>query len=262
MRIHNTNTDNILIADVPVRDGRAVVGGNYVVPGVPGSGAEIAMNWSGTVGATTGRLLPTGRPLDDIMLESGRRLGASLVDAANPCVWVRGSDFGLDGSESQAQINGDPALRAAMAEVRAKAAVLFGFAPDWRTADTRSPGLPMVGLVSAPVDYLTLNGAQVRAGEMDLRLHLFFMGQLHESIAGTGSICLAAAARTPGSLVHQLTVTRGDDLLRVGHPSGVTPARVVARTTAEPPFVTFQVLDFSRTSRRLMDGRAYLPEAH
>ena len=259
VRIYNTNTGKLLVADVPVHGGRAAVDGDYVIPGVPGTGAEIAMNWAGTIGAATGQLLPTGRPTNNIVLESGRTVRASLFDAANPCVWVRGSDFGLDGTESQAQINGDTGLRAAVAEVRAKAAHLFGFVADWSTADARSPGLPMLGLVSSPVDYTTLNGAQVRRGEMDLRLHLIFMGQLHESVAGTGSICLAAAARTPGSVVHDLTIRRGDDLLRVGHPSGVTPTRVVAQALGAPPFVVFDVLGFSRTSRRLMDGRAYCP---
>ena len=118
VRIYNTNTGKLLVADVPVHGGRAAVDGDYVIPGVPGTGAEIAMNWAGTIGAATGQLLPTGRPTNNIVLESGRTVRASLFDAANPCVWVRGSDFGLDGTESQAQINGDTGLRAAVAEVR------------------------------------------------------------------------------------------------------------------------------------------------
>ncbi len=261
VRIYNTNTDKLLIADVPVRGGVAAVEGSYVVPGVPGSGAEIAMNWVATIGSVTGKLLPTGSPADTIVMEDGRSLQASLVDAGNPCVWVQGADFGLSGSETQAEINKDAALRAAVGEVRAKATVLFGFADDWRRADATSPGLPMLGLVSPPVDYETLNGVRVGREEMDLRLHLIFMGLLHESVAGTGSICLAAASRIPGSTVHATADRREPSILRIGHPSGVTPAIVESEPLGDAPHVTFTNLGFSRTARRLMDGRAYYPRS-
>src|SRR5262245_44560622 len=61
VRIFNTNTGAMLVAEVPVADGHARVTGDVEIPGVPGSGAEIVMNWVATIGAKTGRLLPTGR---------------------------------------------------------------------------------------------------------------------------------------------------------------------------------------------------------
>ncbi len=259
VRIYNTNTAKVLVASVPVQDGRAMVEGDYEVPGVPGTGAEIGMNWAATVGAKTGRLLPTGNPTDMITLADGRQIPASLVDAANPCVWVRGADFGLNGTESARQVNADKTLLEAIRDARAAAAVLFGFADDRTVADARSPGLPMLGLVSQPTDYRTINGADVRAADMDVRVHLIFLGSLHESIAGTGSICLAAASRIQGSTVFGLTRQTGQDVIRIGHPSGVTPAQVRARAVSERPFVHFEELGFSRTARRLMEGKAFFP---
>ena len=61
VRIWNTNTRKLRVAEVPVAGGLALVEGGYEVPGVPGTGAEIRMNRAATVGAATGRLLPTGR---------------------------------------------------------------------------------------------------------------------------------------------------------------------------------------------------------
>jgi len=261
VRIYNTNTDKILIADVPVVGGVAAVEGDYVVPGVPGSGAEIAMNWKHTVGAKTGKLLPTGNPIDRIEIEDGRVIDASLVDAANPCVWVRGADFGLDGTESPEQVNGNEAQRAAVEEARCKATVLFGFADDWKTANQQSPGLPMIGLVSAPVDSKTINGVQVASDEMDVRLHLIFIGVLHESVAGTGSICFAAASRTPGTVVNDIARNTDRDVLRLGHASGVTPTRAKAHSLPDAPYVAFDDLGFSRTARRIMEGRAFYPRS-
>ncbi len=261
VRIYNTNTDKVLIAEVPVTGGAAAVEGDYVVPGVPGTGAEIRMNWKGTVGAVTGQLLPTGNVIDRIQMDDGRALDASLVDAGNPCVWVRAADFGLDGTESVDQINGSDALRAATDEVRGKAAVLFGFARDWKLGDEQSPGLPMLGLVSPPVDYRTINGVPVGEGEMDVRLHLIFLGVLHESVAGTGSICFAAASRTPGTVVHDLTRNTDHHVLRLGHASGVTATRVKAHPIPEAPHVAFDELGFSRTARRIMEGQAFYPRS-
>lgn len=261
VRIYNTNTNKVLIAEVPVTGGAAAVEGDYVVPGVPGTGAEIRMNWKGTVGAVTGQLLPTGNVIDRIQMEDGRALEASLVDAGNPCVWVRAADFGLDGTESVEQINGSDALRAATDEMRGKAAVLFGFADDWRLGDEQSPGLPMLGLVSPPVDYRTINGVPVGEAEMDVRLHLIFLGVLHESVAGTGSICFAAASRTPGTVVHDLTRNTDRPVLRLGHASGVTATRVKTHPIPEAPHVAFDELGFSRTARRIMEGRAFYPRS-
>ena len=41
IRIHNTNTGKLIIADVPTVDGKAAVLGDCVCDGVPGTGARI-----------------------------------------------------------------------------------------------------------------------------------------------------------------------------------------------------------------------------
>ena len=77
---------------------------------------------------------------------------------------------------------------------------------------------------------------------------------------GTGSICLAAASRVKGTVVEQANAGRKDGFLLIGTPSGVTPTRVEAHAVGDAPFVAFDTLGFSRTSRRLMDCNAYYPE--
>jgi hypothetical protein len=259
VRIFNTNTAKTLVADVPMRGSYAAVDGDYVVPGVPGTGAEIKMDWRWTVGAKTGRLLPTGSPVEEIKLATGRVIEASLVDAGNPCVWVRGGDFGLDGTETQDQVNGDPALLSALEDVRAEAAARFGLAASREQFLLEPHPLPMIGMVSRPVGYQTINGAAVTAAEMDVRLHLIFLGILHESVAGTGSVSIAAASRVPGTIVHEVADNTDSGTLRLGHPSGVTTNPVRARAADGDPGVEFDELGFSRTARRLMEGRAFYP---
>ena len=256
VRIFNTNPSALIIAEVPVRDGRARVAGDLAIPGVPGTGAEIVMNWVATIGVKTGSLLPTGRAVEELALEDGRELHATLCDAGNPCVWVAAAELGRTGSEL-AEITDDADLLDTVREIRGQAAVLMGLAADWARVDEQSPGLPMLGLVAPSEGYRTLSGGRVEEKEMDLRVRLLFMNRLHESIAGSGSICLAAASRIPGSVVESVTARRRPDQLLIGHPSGVTPAKVEARVEGER--VAFDVLGFSRTARRLMDGTAYCP---
>jgi len=257
VRIFNTNTQALIVAEVPVRDGRAQVTGDLAIPGVPGTGAEIVMNWVATIGAKTGRLLPTGRAVDEITLETGSTVQATLCDAGNACVWVLAAELGRTGSELAEEINEDAGLIGVVREIRGKAAVRMGLATDWSRVDEQSPGLPMVGLVAPPEGYRTLSGGEVEEKQMDLRVRLLFMNRLHESIAGSGSICLAAASQIPGSVVEAMTAGRRPGELLIGHPSGVTPAKV--ETHSGPGGVTFDVLGFSRTARRLMDGTAYYP---
>lgn len=43
------------------------------------------MDYSGTVGAITGQLLPTGNPVERMELENGVSFDVTLCDVANPC---------------------------------------------------------------------------------------------------------------------------------------------------------------------------------
>ena len=69
VRIHQTNTNCILVAEVPVVNGKAAVEGSYHIDGVPGTGARIELDFSDTAGAVTGHILPTGNPLDRLDVE-------------------------------------------------------------------------------------------------------------------------------------------------------------------------------------------------
>lgn len=217
------------------------------------------MNWVHTIGAKTGTLLPTGRAVDTWMMESGRTVHGTLCDAGNPVLWVAAADFGLTGSELADRIDGDAELIRELAELRGKAAAAVGFCADWRRAGAEAPGLPMLGLVARPAGYTTLAVAEVAEEDMDLRVRLIFLDRLHESIAGTGSMSIAAASQIPGSVVHAHSQATHPGTLRIGHPSGVMEVRVTARPADDPAGVSFEVLGMTRTGRRLMAGTAYMP---
>lgn len=260
VRIHNTNTGTLLLSKVPVKNGKARVLGDCSIAGVPGTGAEIVMDYTDTLGAKTGKLLPTGEPLDVIALEDGRGIEVSIVDAATPCVFIAADSLGLTGSELPPAISADRALIETIGEIQGKAGELIDLYRHWQ--DVHLPGLPLAVLVAPAADYIDVNRQVVQAADCDLRARLVFLGKCHDSMAGTGSVCTAAASRVPGTLVNTAIGPRATtETLRIGHPLGVMAVKVVARPGDLPTKTGFEALGLQRTARRLMAGLIYVPLA-
>lgn len=259
VRIHNTNTGKLLVAQVQVVNGKARVNGDCAIAGVPGTGAEILMDYTGTVGAKTGKLLPTGFATETIRLLSGHEVTVSLVDAGNPCVFVAASELGLSGSELPGQLSGNPELLATIGELQAKAGERIGMWGDWQAV--HFPQIPLFVMVAPPGDYVATNGDAQAAASMDLRARLLFLGKWHDSMAGTGSMCLAAASRVPGSVVNRMVeLHASSEVLRIGHPLGVMTVKVTAQSDPQQPAgVRISSLGLVRTARRLMTGELYIP---
>lgn len=263
VRIHNTNTGKVFIAHVPVQDKRAKLGGNLAIPGVSGTGAKILLDYRETTGAQTNSILPTGNRTDRIELEDGGSIVTTICDVANPAAFVHASTVGLTGSELPARIDSDPKLLALLREIRGKAAVMMKTVSDWRRVDDENPLVPFVIIVAEPEDYKGIGGISVAAGDADLRARLMFMNHCHESMAGTGSMCIAAATRIPGSVANAVLSeqARARETLRIGHPSGAMKITVKTRLANCPEGVEFEALGFERTARRIMDGTVYVPRA-
>jgi 2-methylaconitate isomerase len=157
VRIHNTNTRKIIIARFPTVNGRAAVAGDFVLDGVAGTGAPVRLEFLDPGGAGTGKLLPTGRAVERLEVPGLGAVEASMIDAANPCVFIPGSAIGRQGDEMPGALDGDAEAQQALEAIRCAAGVAMGIAPDAASATT-IPSIPKVAMVSAPVDYTTLSG--------------------------------------------------------------------------------------------------------
>ena len=256
VRIHNTNTGKILVAEVPVKDGKAQVCGDYKIAGVPGTGAKIMLDFAGTVGSATNKMLPTGKVVDVLNIEGFGTLEASIVDVANPMVFVRAKDLGLTGIETPAQINGNKEMLDLLEKIRGKAATMIGMAEDEADALKNSPAFPMIAFVSEPQDYVDFTtGKAIRADQVDFVSRLMYMQVIHKTYAGTGTTCTGAAAKIPGSIVNQVTLSKSP-LVRIGHPAGVIDIEVQAKE--EGAEIKLERAAFGRTARRIMDGYVYI----
>ena len=248
VRIYNTNTDSVFQAEVPVVNGKPAVLGDYKIHGVPGTGAHIGLNLAGTVGAKTGKLLPTGNPTDVITVEGFGPLTASMVDAGSPMVFVRASDLGLTGTETPAQVDSNPKLLELLETIRCIAAEQMGIASR-AEARQRVRAVPMVAFVAPPQPYKShIDGTQIAADEIDFVARDMFMQIMHKTYSGTATVCTGCAAVTPGTLVYALRGQRESGLVRIGHPGGI----ITCDTTVENGNITRAV--FGRTARRIMEG--------
>jgi methylitaconate Delta-isomerase len=264
VRVHNTNTGKIILQHVPVRGGRAATEGDYSIPGVPGTSARILLEFSEPAGSLTGKLLPTGRPVDEVQLRDGRIIEVSLVDAANPVVFVAAKTLDLLGTESPTEIEADGAATAVLEEVRSVAAEWLGLVGDRSDATSVTPGLPKVGFVGPPQAYRTTAGIDVEANSVDLTARLMSMQTAHRSYMATGAIATAAAAFVNGTIVNRLVRPIAErpeaHSIRIGHPYGVMEAVVNGDgPSAEPRIAGVSI---GRTARHILDGQVWVPRRY
>jgi 2-methylaconitate cis-trans-isomerase PrpF len=253
VRVHNTNTNSILIIKVPVEDGAPLVEGDFAIDGVPGTGAEVALDYSNTSGGATGKLLPTGNVRDSVHVPSlGRSIDVSIVDVGTICAYFRSADLGLDGCELPGEITA--ATYVAAEEIRLAAAALC----QMPQSDGKSI-TPFQIMIAPPRDYTALPGDAVMAEDIDfVARQINVDGWMHKAFSGGASTCTSVAAQIEGTIPHECSsVAITPRRVRIGHPSGVLPIFAQVERDAQAAWAVREV-HFSRTVRRLMDGTAYL----
>lgn len=259
VRIFNTNTSKLIHARFPLREGRAHYSGDLAIPGVSGSGAPIRLDFLSPGGATTGKLLPTGNPVDRLDVPGLGPIEVSMVDAANACVFIHAEIVGLTGCELPEEIEARPDVLRQLAEIRVRASLAMGIAKT--EAEARAIGIvPFVGLVSVPAAAPTLTGNPVEKDEIDLAARVISNGQPHRALPLTISLCTAVAARIGGTVVASVLppTTPQEGRLRLGMPSGVL---TIEAEVAQAPDGTWEVRSgsFYRTARPLFSGHVHVP---
>ncbi len=258
VRAYNTNLNRVLNIEVPVKDNRPLERGDFVVPGVPGTGARILVDFADTAGAACGALLPTGNGVDRFDIQGFGTIEASLVDIGNAHVFIRARDVGLVGTETAAEIDARSDLRDLLERIRGAAAYRMKMISNPSRSKSESPATPILGMVSPPADYRNEIGRRtVNAGEVDIVSRLMFMQQMHKTYAGTSTVCTGVASRISGTIVHEMTrpETRQRDVVRIGHPAGVIDTETRVELSGNNYLVRRATL--GRTARRIMEGYVY-----
>jgi 2-methylaconitate cis-trans-isomerase PrpF len=234
-------------------NGCAAVDGELEIPGIAGTGAPVRLDFIAPGGAATGRLLPTGNVRDTLDVPGVGRIEVSMVDAANPCVFLRARDVGLIGNELPSVTEAHAEALRKLAAIRAAASVAMGITRDAAEAVTRLSN-PAIGFVSPPQDATLLSGAVLSANEVDLTGRMIARGQAHRDLPLTRTLCMAVASRIVGTVVHEATraTDHPDAELRIGMPSGVM--RAAAQVRNRSGVWEAERGSFLRTQRRLFEG--------
>jgi 2-methylaconitate isomerase len=256
VRIHNTNTGGLIHARFAVRGGCAETRGDLAIAGVAGTGAPVRLDFLDPGGARTGRLLPTGRPVDEVELDGAGRFRLSLVDAANPAVFVAADELGLDGTESPDQLEARPEVMALLDRLRRLAGVSMGLAPDPEAVELANP---KIAVLCPPRPFRTLDGRLVAAADHDVGVRMLSMERAHRAVPVTGALGLGVACRVAGTVAQAVAATpaTAGDPVRVGSPSGVV--RVAAQVVETADGWRAESASLYRTARTLMRGEVAVP---
>lgn len=260
VRIYNTNTDKMIYATVPVKDGRALSEGDYQIDGVPGTGARILLEFEDPSGSVCKKLLPTGNAKDIIDLGPKGKFTVSVVDAANPVVFLKAEELGLQGTELPTEVEGMPEVLQAIEEIRSVVAEMVGIVDDAKLATKKSPAIPKIGFVSKKRDYKNPDGKMISAEDIDFVARLASMQKMHRAYMVTGGVCTGAAAKIEGSIVWELLddEAKKADTLRIGHPYGVMDVKVTLNEGNSENLI--KLVGVGRSARRILDGYVYVPK--
>ena len=250
--IFNTNTGVTMGSRMRIAgDGRFVTA---EIPGVDGAFPGVDLFLADPVGAKTGRLLPTGRAVDDIA-----GYAVSCVDVAVPMVIARAADFGKTAHEPVEALEADRALMATLRDVWVEAGLRMalkgpGGGPMTAAELAQSETIPKVCIVGPP------------GGTGNIAVRYFTPQSAHRSMAVSGGCCLAAAALIPGSVAHEFArnlpacgaaFTEMD--VGIENPAGVLEATIDARLG--PSGLEVRGAAYRRNTQVLLRGQVPLYRA-
>lgn len=243
----NINTGARLTGTIPTPGGTAPDEGTATIPGTSAPGVSVLLGFMAPAGTSTGRLLPTGSPIDTLTGPAGR-VEVTLVDAGAPAALFDAKAFGLDGTESLDRFaDAVPALTA----LRRNAALAMGLV---LSEDPVSHAVPKVGVLARPASYRTAQGVEISSDDYDLAVRMVSMHAPHPAIGLTSAVAVAAAAATPGTLAHRATRPNTEGTLRLGTPAGVITTLTVAGDHGSPATVLLH-----RAARRIARAELHVP---
>lgn len=230
VRINNVNTGKIIEAKVQTPDGHVRYDGNMAIDGVPGTAAPILLSFLNAAGAVTGKLLPTGSPVDTVL-----GVDVTCIDCAIAMMLVRASDLGITGYESAASLSGNTVLIQQLDKMRIEAGRRMGIVRPEKLV------IPKPVLI-APAQH---------GGTLCVRY--FMPHECHPALATTGGVGIATAITTAGTIAAAMAnIEPGVGSVSLEHPAGRMMVALDERPGLDQP-----VASIIRTARRMFEGYVF-----
>ena len=225
VRMRNLNTGAVLSGTIATPGGRVPTTGRAKVPGSSALGVPVSLSFHAPWGQTTGSLLPTGSPVDELAV--GREvLRVTMVDAGAPAAFIPAEAVGIDLSSMAVPLSEHlPRL----IQARSAAAVAMGIrGPE----DPPQNAVPKVGVVAPRGDYTAADGTRIPAESHDVRVRMLSMLAPHPAIGLTSAVAVSLASAVQGTVVAKALPPAhpeqaGARLLRIGTPAGVVTTEVM-----------------------------------
>ncbi len=237
VRVRTVNTGTVADLRVQTPGGAVRYAGDARIDGAPGTSAPIDVTFLDAEGSVCGKLLPTGRVVDEI---EGVR--CTLIDNGMPVIVMKAEDLGRTGHEPREQLDRDHELKERIEAIRLKAGPLMNL------GDVATKVVPKIALVAKP-----RNGGS-------LATRSFIPHECHASIGVFAAVTVATAAALPGSPAAEVVKMPGgrERQVVVEHPTGEFTVSLTVGGSADAPVV--EKAGLLRTARLLFDGVAYAPE--
>jgi 4-oxalomesaconate tautomerase len=239
VRIHMVNSGSLALAHVQTLSGAVEYEGDARIDGVPGTAAQILIDFLDIADSSCGTLFPTGALRDTV-----EGVEVTCIDNGMPVVILRASDFGKTGSETPADLEADSALKARIEAIR------LAIAPRMNLGDVTKKTVPKMSLVSAP-----LNGGAIST-------RTFIPHRVHEAVGVLGAVSVATACAAPGTIaaeVARLPSAQGAMRIDVEHPTGYFTVEL--DVGIESGAIKVRRSALLRTARKLMQGNVFVPSA-
>ena len=238
--IRSVNTGSIIEAVVPTPNKKIKYMGDFEIDGVPGKGAPILLKFKNLVGGATGKMLPTGKPNITV-----KGIEVTCLDISMPIVMAKADDFGISGNETSNELNKNLELLKKIEEIRVIAGAQMGL------GDVSGKVIPKFALLSKP-----LNGGTITS-------RYFTPNTCHETHAATGTNCIASACLISNTIASQISKieVKQQNKVTVEHPLGSIDCFVeTPLSTADNKNDFIISCGIYRTSRKIMDGKIYIPQ--
>lgn len=258
VHLFNCNTEKYIDVTVPCENGTFAEEGDCEIAGVDGTAPELNVNFLNPAGAKTGKLMPTGNPMDILTIPGLGKIEATILDVSNPMVVVKAEDVGLKGTELPEEVNANKEACDLLEKIRGTAACMMGFAKNLEDATKNSPAVPKVGVFTKPVDFLNLEKEEVKAETMDVCVRVISVFKCHKACPLTSASAISVAAFMEGTLIQKVLgkPQKEQKTVRIGHSSGVMT--MLPDLEEQSGEITVKGVAVQRTARRIMEGTLFI----
>ncbi len=230
--IRNLNTGSLIETVVATPGKSCSYLGETKIDGVVGRSAPVLMNFMDVIGSKTGTMFPAGGRQQQI-----NGLNVTLIDVAVPMVLFKANELGLNGVESEDELD-DPQLIERMENVRLIAAEKMGL------GDVRGSVVPKMAIISKPRQNGTVTS------------RYFVPQNCHPTHAVTGAICVATAVAEPGTIVNEIVQAQpqASQKVIIEHPAGTIDINLSYQSNR------LTKAGVIRTVRKIMQGLVFVPK--